>query len=120
VNTAEQFLHSLACRDFAAFRALLAPDVWCRAMLVREVVEVHTADETTELFGSWFGTPPELHLEEADHHPIMGRTFVRYRIRLRPAWAPDTWHRIEQTGYLTVVRDVIGRVDLACTGFYPA
>lgn len=115
----DRFLDTLAARDFPTLRGLLADDVWCRAMLVREIVELHTADDAVRLFESWYGTPAELRLEEHQHHPMMGRHFVRYRMGLRPHWAPERWHRVEQSGYLTVRNDQIQRIDLACTGFFP-
>jgi hypothetical protein len=118
-RTAIAFLDAIEARDFQSFRALLADDVWCRAMLVRQVVELHSADETLRLFEDWYATPEELQLEARDHHPMMGRAFVRYRLRLRPQWAPDRWHRIEQAGYLTTASSQLSRIDLTCTGFYP-
>jgi hypothetical protein len=120
MNLVDRFLEALPKRDFLALRRLLADDVWCRAMLVREIVELHTADDVVRLFESWYGTPAELQLEDQQHHPMMGRDFVRYRMRLRPHWAPERWHRVEQSGYLTVRDDRIQRVDLACTGFFPS
>lgn len=118
MTVVEDFLSAIGTGEVAAIRGLLADDVWCRALLVRELVELHDAIGTTRLFHSWYGTPDEVHLEEAAHHDVMGRTFVRYRLRLRPEWAPDTWHRVEQSGYLTVRDGRIRRIDLACTGFF--
>lgn len=116
---AARFLDVLEARDFVALRDLLDDDVWCRAMLVREIVELHDAAATVKLFESWYATPAELALEDRQHHVMMGRELVRYRMRLRPHWAPDRWHRVEQTGYLSVRDDRIRRVDLTCTGFFP-
>ena len=118
-GVAVAFLDALEARDFTSLRDLLADDVWCRAMLVRQIVELHSSDETVRLFEEWYGTPEELRLEARDHHSMMGREFVRYRWRLRPRWAPERWHRIEQAGYLTSAADRLSRIDLTCTGFYP-
>lgn len=55
----------------------------------------------------------------AEHHTMAGREFVRYRFMLRPGWAPERWHVIEQAGYCRVHDGVITRMDLACTGYFP-
>lgn len=118
MNMAQCFLDTLRRRDFVGLRAMLDDSVWCRAMLVREVVEHHSADDVIAMFTEWYGTPSAVEMVEADQHAIMGREFVRYRMRLRPPWRPDQWHLVEQSGYLTVSADRIRRIDLACTGFY--
>jgi hypothetical protein len=116
---APAFLDAISARDFVALRNLLAHDVWCRVLLVREFVELHRADDVVALFDEWYGTPEEVRLEDREHHPMMGRDFVRYRVRLRPRWEPDRWHRVEQAGFVTAAAGTLSRIDLACTGFYP-
>lgn len=113
------FLQALVATDFDALRDLFADDVWVRAMLVREIVELHDADAARSLFEEWYGTPHEVEFTDTDQHTIMGRRFIRYRARLRPVWAPDVWHVVEQAGYLTVKECRIQRIDLTCTGFFP-
>jgi hypothetical protein len=44
---------------------------------------------------------------------------VRYRVAERPAWVPEQWHVIAQTGYLRVRDGRISRLDLVCTGYHP-
>lgn len=118
MTTAEGFLDALKRRDFIRLRAMLDDSVWCRAMLVREFVEHRSADDVVAMFTEWYGTPSAVEMVDADQHTMMGREFVRYRMRLRPRWRPDQWHLVEQSGYLTVSADRIRRIDLACTGFY--
>lgn len=116
---ARAFLQAVVTADMPALRRLLDGDVWLRAMLVREIVERHDADETVELFRGWFGSAHELQVLHASTHPAATREAVIYRLRLRPHWAPDVWHVIEQTGYVRVHDERIRRLDLACTGFVP-
>lgn len=118
-TTARAFVETLARRDVAALRDLLADDVWFRILLPHEAVELHTAAETVDAFHQWYGTATAFEVEHLDHHTMAGREFVAYRFALRPAWAPDQWHRIEQSGYLRVRDGRISRLDLVCTGFHP-
>jgi hypothetical protein len=113
---ARGFLHAVLTRDDPALRRLLADDVWVRAMLVREIIERHDA---VELFRGWFGGAHELQVLHASTHPAATREAVAYRLRLRPAWAPDVWHVIEQSGYARFDAGRIRRLDLVCTGFVP-
>jgi hypothetical protein len=116
---ADRFLEALVQRDEASLLALLDPDVWLRAMLVREVVEERDAVATLARFHGWFGSAVACEVLHAATTPIASRHHVTYRFLLRPAWAPDVWHLIEQSGYLRVRDGRISRLDLVCTGFHP-
>jgi hypothetical protein len=122
--TAARFLDALVERDLDAILDLLAPDVWLRALLTREVAEARDAGSATRLLGTWVDAPEGREVREAAwtalaDDGVPGRARIRYRLRLRPTWAPDTWHVIEQTGYLRVGTDGrITRLDLACTGYH--
>lgn len=119
VAVAEQFLAAVVSRDHGALRALLADDVWLRGMVVREVIERHDADGALEVFQGWFGGAIDVEVVDVSAEPVATRVRVAYRLRLRPDWAPDVWHLIEQTGYLRVHDSTIRRIDLVCTGFAP-
>lgn len=116
---ADQFLDAVVTRDHGALRALLADDVWLRAMVVREVIERHDAQGAVEVFQGWFGGAIDVQVVDVSAQPVTTRVRVSYRLRLRPEWAPDVWHLIEQTGYLRVQDGMIRRIDLVCTGFTP-
>lgn len=116
---ARAFLDDVTSGRLEHLPARLADDVWTRVLLPRRLVEHHDAAGLLADLHEWFATPREIHLESAHHHSMAGREFVRYRFLLRPDWAPDTWHRIEQSGYLRVADGRIRRVDLVCTGFHP-
>jgi hypothetical protein len=103
----------------AALRELLAPDVWFRALVVHELLEQHDVPATLAIFDGWFGHAAEVQVLLAEVAPAGSRELLRYRLRLRPHWAPDVWHVIEQTGYARVADGRVRRLDLLCTGFVP-
>jgi hypothetical protein len=117
--TARSWLEAVTDRDLDRLAALLAPDVWTRVLLPRQLVEERTDRDVLDRLASWFVTPEEVLLVDAAHHSLAGREHVRYAFLLRPQWEPDRWHLIEQTGYLRVADGVVRRIDLVCTGFHP-
>jgi hypothetical protein len=114
-----RFVDALATWDPPALHALLDPEVWFRAMLVREVVERHDATATVALLDDWFGSAVQRELVGAGSEQLSTREHLTYRFLLRPQWAPDVWHEIEQTGYARIRDGRIRRLDLVCTGFAP-
>jgi hypothetical protein len=118
-TVARRLLEAIVHRDEPALFELLAPDVWLRAMLVREVIEHHDAVTAVARFHGWFGTAAACEVLDAATSPAFSREHLRYRFRLRPAWAPDVWHVIEQSGYARVRDGRVARLDLVCTGFVP-
>jgi hypothetical protein len=117
-DVAHRFLDAVAARDFPTLRALFASDVWMRALLPREVVETRTADDAVETFREWFAPHNSVTAVATDQHTMEGREYFSYRFRLKPDWAPDQWHVVEQSGYCRVADEQITRVDLVCTGFF--
>jgi hypothetical protein len=87
-------LRAIVERDVPALRELFAPD-------------------------GWFGHAAEVRVLMATTAPAGSRELLRYRLRLRPHWAPDVWHVIEQTGYARIADGRVRRLDLLCTGFVP-
>jgi hypothetical protein len=116
---AQQLLDAIVTFDAGALLELFAEDVWLRALLVREVVETHDAVAALARFHGWFGDLPAVRVLHASTEPTATRHRLTYRLHLRPRWAPDVWHEIEQTGYLRVRDGRVTRLDLACTGFVP-
>ncbi len=98
---------------------LLAEDVWLRCLLPRELVEHHDRAGTLATISGWFGQASQVDVEETFHRTVEGREHVGWRLRLLPDWQPDTWHRIEQVGYVRVTDGRVRRIDLVCTGFHP-
>jgi hypothetical protein len=118
-TVARRLLDAIVARDEYEMFELFAPDVWLRAMLVREVVEHHDAVAAVARFHGWFGTALAVEVQDAATSPAFSREHLRYRFRLRPAWAPDVWHVIEQSGYARIRDGRVARLDLVCTGFVP-
>lgn len=112
------FLDALGRQDEAAIRATFAPGVWLRALLVRRTVEANSAADAAAVVAAWIGGDGLTVLERAQH-AFMGREYLRYRLLLRPSWATDVWHVIEQAGYAKVEQGRITRLDLTCTGYWP-
>jgi hypothetical protein len=118
-STARSWLDAVTERDLDRLAALLAPDVWTRVLLPRQLVEERTDRDVLDRLAAWFVTPEEVLLVDAAHHSLAGREHVRYAFLLRPVWDPARWHLIEQAGYLRVAGGVVRRIDLVCTGFCP-
>lgn len=118
-DVARSFLAALGRRDFDDIERHLATDVWFRALLPRGLEEARSASETREKLSSWFSGAEPFRVLENDHHSLEGREHLRYRFLLRPEWAPEQWHVIEQVGFCRVKEGVISRLDLVCTGFFP-
>ncbi|HEX6237147.1 MAG TPA: nuclear transport factor 2 family protein [Acidimicrobiales bacterium] len=114
-----RYLAALAARDFDALDRLLAPDVWLRALLPRHLDEHYGASETIGALRGWYGGATAFQVLALDHDVAGHKERVRYRFRLRPDWAPDTPHLIEQQAYLSVADGMVRKIDLVCTGFMP-
>jgi hypothetical protein len=113
----QRFLEALAQRDFAALEQLLAVDVWLRALLPRHLDEHYGSVETAEAFRTWYGAAEAFEALTVDHDTVAGKERIRYRFLLRPDWAPETWHVIEQMAFLSIKDGLIRKIDLVCTGF---
>lgn len=112
-----RLVDALAARDFAGVERLLAADVWLRALLPRHLDEHFGAGEVAGAFRTWYAGATEFEVVALDHDTVAGKERVGYRFRLRPDWAPDTWHLIEQVAFLSVREGAIRKIDLVCTGF---
>ena len=65
---ARRLLDAIVTRDFDGLSAILAADVWMRALLPREIVETHSAADTTETFRSWFAPHEALEVLSTEQH----------------------------------------------------
>ena len=116
---ARRLLDAIVTRDFDGLSSILADDVWMRALLPREIVETHSAADTRETFRGWLAPHHALEVRSSEQHTVEGREFLAYNLVVRPDWAPDVWHVVEQSAYCRVVDDRVTRIDLLCTGFFP-
>lgn len=116
----EHFLDLLRDGDFDALEALFTEDAWIRALLVKTVHESTDAAGAAAGLRQWVGSPHGRKMLDRGRHGLAGRQFLRYRFLVRPFFAPEQWHVVEQSGYCRVVDGRIRRMDLACTGYFPA
>ena len=114
-----RLLGAIVTRDFDSMSVLLAPDVRMRALLPRSIVETDTAEATVETFREWFAAHKSCTAIATEQHTVGGREFLSYHLGVRPDWAPDTLHIVEQSGYCRVAEDRVTRIDLVCTGYFP-
>jgi hypothetical protein len=114
-----QLLDAIVTRDEDRLRGLFSTDVWFRALIVHRTVETHDVESAIATFRSWFGGAVRLQVLHTATYPIGGREHLSYRLRLRPEWAPEVWHVIEQSGYARIQDGRVRRLDLVCTGFVP-
>ena len=112
------FLEHIGAGRFDALPRLLAPDLWMRSLLVRDVHETKTREHAVEALRGWLGSAYRRQLVDWDQASMEGREYLRYRFRLRPDWDPDHWYLIEQVGYCRVADGIITRLDLVCTGYH--
>lgn len=118
-EAAARFLDALGRRDFDEIERALAPNVWFRALLPRRIHESVNAADALAAFQGWVAGASEFQVLATEHHTSQGREFLSYRFLLRPEWAPEQWHIMEQSGYLRERAGHISRLDIVCTGFYP-
>jgi hypothetical protein len=118
-TVAGQLLDAIVTRDDDRLRGLFSTDVWLRALIVRGTVEAHDVETAVATFRSWFGGAVHVQVLHTATYPIGGRDYLTYRLRLRPEWAPEVWHVIEQSGYARIQDGRVRRLDLVCTGFVP-
>ena len=119
-SVTQRLLDAIVTRDFDAMSAVLAPDVRMRALLPHSIVETDTAAAAVDTFREWFGTHKSYEAVTAVQHTIGAREFLSYNLHVRPDWAPDQWHTVEQSGYCRIADDRVTRLDLVCTGYFPA
>jgi len=118
-QAAERFLDAVSRRDFDELERGFAPNLWFRALLPRRILESNVASDAITAFRGWLEGANDFRVLAAEHRKSQGREFVSYRFLLRPDWAPEQWHIMEQSGYLREKEGRVSRLDVVCTGFYP-
>lgn len=111
----EAFLYTIASRNYAAGKALLADDVRFRMLVPDGFMTEVGAEATIGRFAGWFGGADSFEVETTAAQEIEGRVAITYRFRLHRSGG---WQAIEQHLMLDV--DPEGRVtaiDLLCSGF---
>jgi hypothetical protein len=115
---AGRLLDALARQDFATFGDALDDDVHLRALVTRDLVELHGSEAVADKFRYWFGDTEEFDLLDATIGEVAGRLHLSWRVRLRAARLGEGWRVVEQQTYLTSAESGrIARLDLLCTGY---
>ncbi|MDX1382209.1 MAG: hypothetical protein R3190_01130, partial [Thermoanaerobaculia bacterium] len=97
-RVASAFLDVLRRGDYPQLSALLAPDVWFRALLPGGLREEHDAEAVVAVFREWFEKHAEITLVHSQHYTVGTRELVSYRYRVRKESADTDLFVVEQTG----------------------
>jgi hypothetical protein len=118
VALAEELIDALAAQDFERLQHSFAPDVDFRAVVpgTGSFRERSGAEETANLFSTWFGAAQPLELLDSSVERIVDKLRLSYRFA---AFEEEQWHVVEQQGYAVVGERGIEKLDLACSGFRP-
>jgi hypothetical protein len=115
------FLECLAVQDHARLGAALAPEVRMRALLPGGLREWTGAAAVADRFARWFGDTEEHVVQDSGIDEVLGRTHLRWRIRLRAARLGAGWFVVEQLAYADPAPDGrIAGLDLLCSGYLRA
>jgi hypothetical protein len=118
VQVAERFVDAIACADWDAVEAMLAPDVQLRALVPSTLREEEGPTAVVERFKFWWAPLTELRLLDSGAEPIASQVRVHYRLAgTDPDDGPIV---VEQQCYLTVVDGSIAKINSVCSGFQPA
>jgi hypothetical protein len=112
----DQFVHSLATRDFAALESTFAPDVQFRALVPPGLREAHSRSQARHLYEDWFAAPHGFEMVGHTIVPVGSRSHVAYRLH----FVDEGMRKLcEQRIFVTTGEQGIERCDLLCSGFLP-
>jgi TusA-related sulfurtransferase len=113
--TADEFVKSIAARDYKGIFGAFAPDARFRFLIPPGPGQLVGAAEVAAKYFTWFGDADPITVESVLVEPLAGRISVRYRFRLRKH---GRWEVIEQQTYLDMDSELrITAIDLLCSGF---
>jgi TusA-related sulfurtransferase len=117
-DVGKAFLKALAEQDFGRLESLYTPELRFRAIVPSGERLGQTPAEAVQWFRRWFGAADSLQMIESDAHPVFGRQYLSYQLRLHDA--ANGWRVIEQQVYynVDVQRGQINDMWLACSGFF--
>ena len=106
----------LAAGDFDGLAACLHPAVRLRELIPAGPGEQHGPKAAASRFRAWFGDASGLELVDSRVEAFVDRWLVTYRIDLDEG---GRGYRVEQHLFCDLNDDLIGRIDLLCSGFRP-
>jgi TusA-related sulfurtransferase len=112
----ESWVQALAERDFGRLAPLCQPDVRSRLLTPRAFDTIDSAQALEHKFQQWFGESDLVRIEQTQIQPIGEKLSIFYRLLLRKQ---GEWFEIEQHISSFLRDDLIGRLDLLCSGFQP-
>jgi hypothetical protein len=115
-SVGETLVDAIAARDEGGIAACFAPGVELRALLPPGLRERTGAAEAAGLMIGWFADSTELRLIESRTEAVGDRLRIAYRFEGVEDGEP---YVVEQNLFCVLDGDVIGRVDLLCSGFRP-
>jgi hypothetical protein len=118
-DAAAALLEAVGSRDYDALAALLSDDVRMRVLLPGGPDEWHGRDGVRDTFECWFSPLADFALVDSGVAVVGSKEYLRWRLRTREAGAD--WHHVEQHVYLRLDdAGRIRRIDLLCSGMWPA
>src|SRR2546429_7104250 len=81
-NPSQQFLESLAARDFAGMGAVLAPEARARMLLPRGLVELSGRDQIVERIRGWFASASRFEVVSTRSEAIGERLRLSWCLRV--------------------------------------
>ena len=113
----ELLLAAIRARDYAAVEACFAADALFDVLTPRQLREHASAHEAAERYRLWLAALEEFEVLDWDVVAVADRVRLRYRFRGRD---PESgWQENEHTGYATVEKGRIARMNLTCAGYRP-
>jgi TusA-related sulfurtransferase len=113
----ESWVQALAKRDFGRLAVLCQPDVCGRLLTPRAFDTIDSAQALGRKFQQWFGESDLIRIEQTRIQRVGEKLSIFYRLLLRKQ---GEWFEIEQHLSGILRDDLIGRLDLLCSGFQPA
>jgi TusA-related sulfurtransferase len=112
----ESWVRTLAERDFGRLALLCQPDVRGRLLTPGAFDIVDNAQALEIKFQQWFGKSDLVRIEQTQIQRVGGKLSIFDRLLLREQ---GEWFEVEQQISSFLREDLIGRLDLLCSGFQP-
>jgi TusA-related sulfurtransferase len=112
----ESWVQALAERDFGRLALLCQPDVRGRLLTPRAFDAVDNTQALELKFQQWFGKSDLVRIEQMQIQRVGEKLSILYRLLLREQ---GEWFEIEQHISSFLRDDLIGTLDLLCSGFQP-
>jgi TusA-related sulfurtransferase len=112
----ENWVQALAERDFGRLALLCQPDVHGRLLTPRAFDTVNDAQALKGKFQQWFGKSDLVRIEQTQIQRVGEKLSIFYRLLLQER---GEWSEVEQHVSSFLRDDLIGGLDLLCSGFQP-